>query len=207
MAANLQCFKAYDIRGKVPSSLNADIAYAVGKAFVQCLGSPNVVVGRDVRLSGQELENALTSGLEDAGAHVTTIGLCGTEEIYYAAFAKDFDGGIMITGSHNPGDENGIKMVRRGAVPVSGDSGLFKIREATAKVLAGGINKHVFPAHPLDEGYAPYRHSQIEFLLKFTGADKVVAHGLKIHADPGNGWCRFAVEGACAASALYLYLQ
>ena len=129
---NLSGFKAYDIRGKVPSVLNPDFARNLGFAFAQEFNAKKVVIGYDARLSGPDLYQALADGLRAAGVDVIGIGMCGSEEIYFASFAKDFDGGIMITGSHNPADENGFKIVRRGAVPVSGDSGLFAIRDRMA---------------------------------------------------------------------------
>ena len=104
----LECFKAYDIRGRVPETLNADIAYRLGKAFAQRFNPGKVVVGGDVRDSSEMLVNALSHGLVDGGAEVTDIGLCGTEEIYFATFHGGFGGGIMVTASHNPLGYNGM---------------------------------------------------------------------------------------------------
>ena len=98
----LTSFKAYDVRGKVPSALDENLARRTGVAYVQEMGARNVVIGHDARLSGPALYAALAEGLRAAGADVTGIGLCGTEEIYHAASAYDFEGGIMVTGSHNP---------------------------------------------------------------------------------------------------------
>ena len=131
----LTSFKAYDVRGKVPSALNEELAGQIGAAYVHETGARSVVIGHDARLSGPALYAALADGLRAAGADVTGIGLCGTEEIYHAASAHDFDGGIMVTGSHNPADENGMKFVRRGGVPISSDSGLFAIRDRIAAGL------------------------------------------------------------------------
>ena len=136
MNTPLSCFKAYDVRGRVPDVLNAPLAHALGRAVVEVLGARHVVLGRDARLSGPVLRDALAGGLRQAGASVTDIGLCGTEEIYYAAANRPFDAGVMITGSHNPADENGFKLVRGGAIPVSGDSGLFALRDRVAELLA-----------------------------------------------------------------------
>ena len=135
MTHDLSCFKAYDIRGRVPDALNPDLARALGRAVADVLGARSVVLGRDARLSGPELRDALAQGLLAAGARVTDLGLCGTEEIYYAAANQPFDAGIMITGSHNPADENGFKLVRAGAVPISGDSGLYELKERVARGL------------------------------------------------------------------------
>lgn len=125
---SLTCFKAYDIRGKLGEELNEDIAYRIGRAYAQHLGAKRVVVGGDVRLTSATLKQALANGLMDGGADVIDIGMVGTEEIYFAAFHLDVDGGIEVTASHNPMDYNGMKLVARGAVPISGDTGLKAIQ-------------------------------------------------------------------------------
>lgn len=125
----LRCFKAYDIRGRLGDELNEDIAYRIGKAFVITRGAKRVVVGGDNRHSSHTLKKALACGMIDAGADVIDIGMTGTEEIYFASFYLDVDGGIEITASHNPIDYNGMKLVGRGAEPISGDSGLHTIRD------------------------------------------------------------------------------
>ncbi len=124
----LTCFKAYDIRGKLGEELNDDIAYRIGRAYAQHLGAGRVVVGGDVRPTSATLKQALADGLMDGGADVVDIGMTGTEEIYFAAFHLDVDGGIEVTASHNPMDYNGMKLVARGAVPISGDTGLKAIQ-------------------------------------------------------------------------------
>jgi phosphomannomutase/phosphomannomutase/phosphoglucomutase len=124
----LTCFKAYDIRGKLGEELNDDIAYRIGRAYAQHLGAKRVVVGGDVRPTSATLKQALANGLMDGGADVIDIGMVGTEEIYFAAFHLDVDGGIEVTASHNPMDYNGMKLVARGAVPISGDTGLKAIQ-------------------------------------------------------------------------------
>jgi len=123
----LTCFKAYDIRGKLGEELNEDIAWRIGRAYAQCLSPKQVVIGGDVRLTSESLKLALAEGLMDGGCDVLDIGLSGTEEIYFATFFLEVDGGIEITASHNPIDYNGMKLVRRGARPVSGDTGLKDI--------------------------------------------------------------------------------
>lgn len=205
MSTLLPCFKAYDIRGRVPDVLNAPLAHALGRAVVEVLGANSVVLGRDARLSGPLLRDALAGGLREAGASVTDIGLCGTEEIYYAAANHSanlsaggaFDAGIMITGSHNPADENGFKLVRGGAIPISGDSGLFALRDRVAELLAADApqTEHRRPygsdaACPaLHE--ASFRAEYVRWLLAYSGAEQpVTAPGrkpLKIVADAGNG--------------------
>lgn len=124
----LTCFKAYDIRGKLGEELNEDIAYRVGRAYAQHLQPRSVVVGADVRLTSDALKLALANGLMDGGADVIDIGMTGTEEVYFAAFHLDVDGGVEVTASHNPLDYNGMKLVRQGAQPVSGDTGLKDIQ-------------------------------------------------------------------------------
>ena len=128
MPTNLTCFKAYDIRGRVPDELNTDIAYAIGRAYAQVVAPKKVVVGHDIRLSSEEIKAALTEGLIDSGVDVYDIGQCGTEQIYFATFYAEMDGGIAVTASHNPKDYNGMKFVREGSKPISGDTGLFDIK-------------------------------------------------------------------------------
>ncbi|MEC5159786.1 MULTISPECIES: phosphomannomutase/phosphoglucomutase [unclassified Janthinobacterium] len=125
----LTCFKAYDIRGRLGDELNEDIAYRIGRAYAQHLGAKRVAVGGDVRLSSAALKAALADGLMDGGVDVVDLGMTGTEEVYFAAFHLDVDGGIEVTASHNPMDYNGMKLVRRGARPISGDTGLKAIEE------------------------------------------------------------------------------
>ena len=120
----LNSFKAYDIRGKVPSELNTDLAYKIGRAFARYVNAKKVVVGYDVRKSSLEICEALIIGLTEAGSNVVNIGLCGTEMIYFSTPYLNADGGIMITASHNPPEYNGMKFVKRDSVPVGYDSGL-----------------------------------------------------------------------------------
>ena len=122
-------FKAYDIRGKVPSELNPEIAYKIGKAFSKLVNAQKVVVGRDIRKSSKELADSLIKGLTENGASVVDIGLCGTEMVYFSTPYFNADGGIMITASHNPPEYNGMKFVKKDSVPVGYDSGLNKIEK------------------------------------------------------------------------------
>ena len=124
----LNCFKAYDIRGKLGDELNEEIAYLIGRAYAEHLDAQRVVVGADIRLTSDALKMALADGLMDAGCDVIDLGMTGTEEIYFAAFHLDVDGGIEVTASHNPMNYNGMKFVGRGALPISGDSGLKEIQ-------------------------------------------------------------------------------
>lgn len=126
--ASLTCFKAYDIRGQLGQELNEDIAYRIGRAYAQHLKPNTIVVGSDVRLTSEALKIAVAKGLMDGGVNVIDIGMTGTEEIYYAAQSLAVDGGIEVTASHNPMDYNGMKLVREGARPISGDTGLRDIQ-------------------------------------------------------------------------------
>ncbi|MCZ8531531.1 phosphomannomutase CpsG [Alteromonas sp. PRIM-21] len=129
MATPITCFKAYDIRGELNSQLTEEVAYRIGYAFAQELAAKTVVVGSDVRLTSTPLKLALSAGLIDAGATVTDIGMAGTEEIYFATKHLGVDGGIEVTASHNPINYNGMKLVKAGSVPISGDTGLNAIKE------------------------------------------------------------------------------
>jgi phosphomannomutase len=124
----ITCFKAYDIRGRLGAELNEDIAYRIGRACGDFLKPRSVVVGGDVRETSAALKLALANGLQAAGVDVLDIGLAGTEEVYFATFHLGVDGGIEVTASHNPIDYNGMKLVREGAKPISGDTGLKDIQ-------------------------------------------------------------------------------
>ncbi|ELJ02317.1 phosphomannomutase, partial [Escherichia coli LAU-EC6] len=126
--SSLPCFKAYDIRGKLGEELNEDIAWRIGRAYGEFLKPKTIVLGGDVRLTSETLKLALAKGLQDAGVDVLDIGMSGTEEIYFATFHLGVDGGIEVTASHNPMDYNGMKLVREGARPISGDTGLRDIQ-------------------------------------------------------------------------------
>lgn len=125
----ITCFKAYDIRGKLIEQLDEQVAYRVGRAFAEYMQAKTVVVGGDVRLTSEPLKLALSAGLIDGGAQVTDLGMTGTEEIYFATKHLGVDGGIEVTASHNPIDYNGMKLVKTDSKPVSGDTGLFAIRD------------------------------------------------------------------------------
>lgn len=179
-AIQTHCFKAYDIRGQVPLDLNADIAYRIGRAFVSHLHSRAVVVGQDMRLESPALADALIKGLTEAGADVIDIGLCGTEEVYFATSHFKVDGGIMITASHNPKGYNGMKLVSAGSRPVSGDTGLNDIRKRAEsgdlgdKAEVVGQVRHAFD-----------KQDYIEHLLTYVDLSSLKP--LKILADSGNG--------------------
>jgi phosphomannomutase len=126
-------FKAYDVRGLYPSELDEGGAYAVGRAYVERFEPRRIAVGRDMRLSSPAMAEAVVAGAADGGAEVVDIGLVGTEMLYFAVGELGLEGGVMVTASHNPKEYTGMKIVRRGALPVGGESGLLEIRERAVK--------------------------------------------------------------------------
>ncbi|MFH0785346.1 MAG: phosphomannomutase [Pseudomonadota bacterium] len=179
----LPAFKAYDIRGKVPDELNPELATKIGKAFASVYALKKVAVGRDIRLSSLALTEALASGLRAMGADVLDMGLCGTEELYHAAFSMEadgVDGGVVVTASHNPADYNGMKFVVGGARPVTGEFGL---QEMARLIIDDRLpNSAPMPGKlvPLDIKDAYVRH-----LLGYVDAEKL--QPLKIVVNGGNG--------------------
>ncbi|BDE07177.1 phosphomannomutase/phosphoglucomutase [Vulcanimicrobium alpinum] len=128
-AFDTSIFKSYDVRGIVGSQLTPEVAYLIGRAFVQALGRTNICIGRDMRPSGEAMLEALTRGATDAGADVTQIGLISTDALYFAVGHYGFDGGMMITASHNPAEYNGLKFCREQAQAISLDTGLGEVRD------------------------------------------------------------------------------
>lgn len=175
----ISCFKAYDIRGRLPDELNDEIAYRIGRAYAEFLQPKRVVVGRDVRLSSSALTQALTRGLLESGVDVYDIGLCGTEEVYFATFSEKMDGGIMVTASHNPLDYNGLKLVREQSKPISADSGLQQIRTLAE---AGKFNppQQTGARHSLD-----VRPAYIKHLLSYIDQSQLAP--VKVVVNAGNG--------------------
>src|SRR6185295_758087 len=145
MSLDATIFKAYDVRGLYPSQLDGEVARRIGRAFVDYLGARKIAVGRDVRLSSPELSAGFVRGARTEGAEVTDIGVVGTDMLYYYVARHDLDGGAIITASHNPKEWNGIKMVRRGALALSGDAGIKEIKEA---ILAGRFADDPGPVGP-----------------------------------------------------------
>ena len=175
----ITCVKAYDVRGRVPDQLNEEIARRIGRAYADVVKPRQVVVGHDIRLSSEAIKAAVTQGLLEQGVDVYDIGLCGTEEIYFATSHAGMDGGIAITASHNPKDYNGMKFVREESRPISGDTGLFDIKalaerdEFTPAAQPG-------QRYPLDTSAA-----YVEHLLSYI--DVASLKPLKIVVDAGNG--------------------
>ena len=179
MSEELSCFKAYDVRGRVPDQLNENIAYRIGRAYGQFLSPRKVVVGYDIRLTSQELCTALIKGLIDSSADVVNIGLCGTEEIYFVTSHLDFDGGIVVTASHNPKDYNGMKFVRENSKPISGDTGLKEIQ------LLAEQDQFSEPTSIGKVTSKDVKAAYIEHLLSYI--DVTALQPLKIVCNAGNG--------------------
>ncbi|MGR9090097.1 MAG: phosphomannomutase [Gammaproteobacteria bacterium] len=177
--STIDCFKAYDVRGRVPAELNEDIAYRIGRAYAAFVQPRSVAVGRDIRASSDALATALIRGLTDAGVDVIDIGLGGTEFAYFATFNESLDGGIMVTASHNPPDYNGMKFVREGSRPISADSGLIEIRElAERNDFATPSTRGSVRAHDIYPAY-------IAHLLSYIDPAKLKP--LQIVVNAGNG--------------------
>ncbi len=182
----ITCFKAYDLRGRIPSELNDEVAYRVGRGYAQFLEPRRVVVGRDIRLSSAALTDALCRGLTDSGVDVDDIGVCGTEGVYFATFHGGYDGGIMVTASHNPPDYNGMKFVREGSRPISGDNGLREIQSYA--------NAAAFPA-PAQAGQrrsVRMDAAYVDHLLSYI--DRGQLRPLKIVVNAGNGGAGLVID-------------
>ncbi len=182
----LSCFKAYDVRGRIPDQLNTDIAYRIGRAYAQVIRPEKVVVGHDIRLTSEAIKQALADGLMDEGVDVYDIGLCGTEEIYFATFHAQMDGGIAVTASHNPKDYNGMKFVREGAKPISGDTGLLDIKALAEANEFGEVSRRG-SRRKLDTADA-----YIEHLLGYIDVSQLKP--LKIVANAGNGGAGLVID-------------
>lgn len=181
-------FKAYDIRGRVPDELDESLAARIGMAMSDLLQPGPVVLGRDVRLSSPALQAALAGGFRDAGRDVIDIGLCGTEEVYFQTDALGAAGGVMVTASHNPMDYNGMKLVREGARPISGDTGLFTIRDAALAADA--------PAAAATRGGERAMGDKSAYFKRLLGyVEGVALKPLKIVTNAGNGGAGAVIDG------------
>jgi phosphomannomutase len=201
-AISLPCFKAYDIRGKVPDELNPELAEKIGRSFAAVYNLKKVVVGCDIRLSSEDLVQALTSGLRSMGAEVLDLGLCGTEEIYHAAFsmeAEGVDGGVIVTASHNPADYNGMKLVVKGARPVTGESGL---KEMSRMIIADSLPD--LAEVPGDLKRIDNKENYIRHLLDYVDAKKLKP--LKIVVNSGNG-CAGAIIDSLEAHLPFEFIK
>jgi len=186
MKIAINCFKPYDIRGRIPDQLNEDIAYRIGRAYALWLKPVNVVVGYDIRLTSESLCNALTQALLDSGVDVINIGQCGTEEIYFATSHLKTSGGIVVTASHNPKDYNGMKLVREESKPISGDTGLNEIKAIAEQgdfplvETRGTLSKQDTKA------------AYVEHLLSYI--DVSILKPLKLVVNAGNGGAGAVVD-------------
>ena len=184
--ARLSCFKAYDIRGRIPDELNRDLAYRIAQGYAAFLKPRRVAVGHDIRLTSPEFADAVAQGLVDSGVDVVHIGQVGTEQVYHAVFHLGLDGGIMVTASHNPADYNGLKLVREGARPISADTGLKDIERI---VLAGD-----FPAAP-SKGKVERRDLTAEYVEHLlTYVDRSLLKPLTVVSNAGNGGAGVIME-------------
>jgi phosphomannomutase len=178
-------FKAYDVRGLYPSELDEDGARAIARAYVEEFEPRGLAVGHDVRLSSPSMARAVVEGAADAGADVVEIGLTGTEMVYFAVGSLDLDGGIAVTASHNPKEYTGLKIVRRGALPVGGDSGLLDVRDralsfsaASGGLAPGPVQRGQVSGHDVYPDY-------VERVLSFV--DVAAIRPWKVVIDAANG--------------------
>jgi phosphomannomutase len=185
--ANLDSFKAYDVRGRIPDEINEDLAYDIGRAYAAFVKPRKVAVGYDIRLSSPRLAAALKRGLRDTGTDVLDIGLWGTEGAYFATFAEKLDGGITVTASHNPPDYNGMKFVREDARPISADTGLQEMRAL--------IEQRRLPAKSARSGTEralDIRGKYLEHLLGYV--KDAPLRTLKVVANAGNGGAGLIID-------------
>ncbi len=196
--STMACFKAYDIRGRVPEELNEELAFAIARAAAHRFGFQRVALGHDCRLSSPGLADALAEGFAAAGVEVLELGMCGTEEVYFASFSLDVDGGVMVTASHNPAHYNGIKFVAGGGVPISHQSGLADVAAMVAEdrvpppAAARGRRRRV-----------DHRYAYIDHLLGYLERPRELS-GLRMVVNPGNGAAGPVVEALGQALELDL---
>ncbi len=183
----MNLFNAYDLRGRIPEDINEKIAYKIGRAYCEVYQPRTIAVGFDVRLESPIVSNALMQGFVDGGANVNNIGLCGTEEVYFATFNYELDGGIMVTASHNPNGYSGMKLVGRESRPISADTGLFDIKHlvetrdySNAETSLGSIQKQ------------SDKSAYINHLLSYIDLKSLTP--LKILVNPGNGGAGIVLE-------------
>ena len=182
---DLSCFKAYDLRGRVPDQLNPTLAALIGRAYVEITGARRIIVGYDIRLSSPDIAQALMTGLQSAGADVFDIGLCGTEQVYFATSHYGMDGGIMVTASHNPRDHNGMKMVGPESRPISSDNGLNAIRDRVNEPFTDAETRGRYETLAVEADYV--RH-----LLGYIDASSLKPFKLVVNA--GNGGAGVVVD-------------
>ena len=173
-------FKAYDVRGIYPTEVTADLFHQLGRAFIAYLGPGRYAVSRDMRTSSPELTAAFIAGARLQGGHIVDYGLMGTDQMYYAVAADGLDGGAQITASHNPGEYNGCKMVRKEAFPLSGEAGIKEMKEM---IMAGAI-----PAPPATPGTIEQRNVMGRYTDHVMGfIDALVIKPFNVVLDAGSG--------------------
>jgi phosphomannomutase len=173
-----KAFKAYDVRGIYPSELDEAGAYAIGRAYVEQFEPRRIAVGRDVRLSSPTMAAAAIEGALDGGADVLDVGLVGTEMVYFAVGELGLDGGVMVTASHNPGEYTGMKIVRRGALPVGGESGLLDIRDRAVHAEWRETTRGTVTPENVWDGF-------VARVLSFVDVDAIKP--LRVVVDAANG--------------------
>jgi phosphomannomutase len=187
-------FKAYDVRGIYPEQISGPVAERIGRAFVDYLGAKRIAVGRDTRLSSPEIAAGLIAGARSQGADVTDLGVVGTDMLYYYVARHQADGGAIVTASHNPKEWNGVKLVRQGALALSGDAGIKEIREALVAGrfdVASGQTPGQIRSCGVVEEYAQH-------CLAFIDLTRL--RPLKVVLDAGNGM------GSLGAQAILRHL-
>ena len=205
MQVKPELFKSYDVRGIYPSEINEDIAYGIGRCFASLVGGTHIVVGRDMRPSGEALYQAFARGATESGADVTDVGLVSTDALYFAVGKYGYDGGVMITASHNPAQYNGMKFTRANAEAISFDTGLRTIRDQ--------INSGNLPEPPGRIGVLSERNVLDDFAehcLSFIDRKKIKP--FKIAIDAGNGMAGATVPHvfkhlACDVIPMYFELD
>jgi phosphomannomutase len=173
-------FKAYDVRGIYPTELDEEGAYAIGRAYVEQFEPRRIAVGRDMRLSSPPMQEAAMRGAADGGADVLDLGLVGTEMLYFGVGELGLDGGIAVTASHNPKEYTGMKIVRRGALPVGGESGLMDVRDRAVQMAQSHEpeRRGTIEAHDIWPAY-------VERVLSFIDVEAVKP--LRVVIDAANG--------------------
>ncbi len=171
-------FKAYDVRGLYGSQIDEKGAYAIGRAYAEQFEPRRIAVGRDMRLSSPAMAAAVIDGARDGGADVVDIGLAGTEMVYFAVGSLDLDGGVAVTASHNPKEYTGMKIVRRGALPVGGDSGLLDVRDRALRGFGDVARRGELTERDISPEY-------VDRVLSFVDVSAIAP--LRIVADAANG--------------------
>jgi phosphomannomutase len=178
VALDPKVFKAYDVRGLYPEELDEEGAYRIGRAYGEAFEPRAVAVGRDMRPSSPALAEAVVRGALDAGADVVDIGMVGTEMLYFAVGELRLEGGVAVTASHNPKEYNGMKIVRRGALPVGADSGLLEIRDRAQRAFDEPVERGSVRSEDIYPAF-------VEKVLSFVDVEAIAP--LRVVIDAANG--------------------